>query len=255
MRLMTLLTVLALASGAQALDRDSWSGPIAGALVRIDNPYGDIRLRHGGSDGNLEMAAILQQLSIDGSKLAVEVDVTDETAVVRVVRFDFEGNPAPGRPRRDASRVDLAITIPDGSAVRAETTTGLIEARGVRTDLDLRTDSGAIRASENRGAITAYAQSGTTEITLEAGATAQPLNLSSVTGLISVLAAPTNDLDVTMSTSGHFITDFSLEVEHHDHEEPNKVATALVGKGGQDLTITSKRGDIALRRVLTVDLK
>ena len=53
--------------------------------------------------------------------------------------------------------------------------------------------------------------------------------------------------------SGAFSTDFSLEVEHRDAEEPNKTATASIGEGGPMLKMTSKRGDLALRRLVTGD--
>ena len=39
-------------------------------------------------------------------------------------------------------------------------------------------------------------------------------------------------LDVTIATSGRLITDFSMAVEHRDHEEPDKVATAKSAREG-----------------------
>jgi hypothetical protein len=242
------------AAGPRALARDSWSGPISpGSVVRVHNPYGDIRLRHGGSDNNLEVAAILQQLSIDGSKLVLEVEITDDTAEVTVVRYDIAGNPAPDVPRGDDARAELAVLVPEGATTRAETTSGLLEARGVRTDIDLHTAGGTIRVAKNRGRITAHSERGAMEITLETGVTKDTQVLSSITGPITVFTSSTNDLDVTMTTSGAFITDFSLAVEHYDHEEPNKVATTVLGRGGVSLKMTSKRGDLGLRRVVTVD--
>jgi len=255
----TLLILAALpvvAQGPQALDRDSWSGPIApGSTIRVDNAFGDVRLRHGGSEGNLEVAAILQQLSIDGSKLVLEVDITDDATDVTIVRYDLKGVPTPLAPRGDKARADAAIMIPKGFPIRVETNHGLIEARGVRTDIDLHTSSGAIRVAKHHGRITAHSETGPMEITLLPSATKKTQAFSSITGPITVFTGATNDLDVTMATSGAFITDFSLKVEHHDTEEPNKTATAAVGKGGVALTMTSKRGDLALRRLVTVDTK
>ena len=262
MRNLTLIALLTLtapalfAQGPQALDRDSWSGPISpGSSIRVENPYGDVRLRHGGSQGNLEAAAILQQLSIDGSKLVLSVEIDGKAAVASIIRYDLEGNPAPLAPRGDKARADLAIMVPKGFPIRVETKSGLIEARGVKTDLDLHTTSGTIRVAKNQGEITAHTESGTMEITLLSSVTKKTQELSSTTGPITVFTGATNDLDVTMATSGAFITDFSLKVEHHDTEEPNKTATAEIGKGGGVLTLTSKRGDLALRRLVTVDTK
>lgn len=253
---LTALLILAVipihAQGPQAMERDSWSGPIApGSSIRVDNTFGDVRLRHGGSEDNLELAAILQQLSIDGSKLVLETEITDDAAVVTMVRYDIDGNVSPQAPRGDKARADLAIMVPTGHPVCVETGNGIIEARGVRTDVDLHTASGTIRVVNHRGGITAHTDSGPMEITLLSSVTKMDQEFSSTTGSITVYTPANNNLGVTMSTSGAFITDFSLNVEHHDTEEPNKTATAVVGNGGSALRITSKRGDLALRRVVT----
>ena len=252
--LLTLAALPIFAQGPQAMDRDSWSGPIApGSSIRVENRFGDVRLRHGGSEGNLEVAAILQQLSIDGSKLTLEVDITDAAAVVTIVRYDLEGNPAPLAPRGDKARADLAIMVPEGFPTRVETHHGLIEARDVRTDVDLHTTSGTIRVAKHHGRITAHSEIGSIEITLLPAATKMSQQCSSTTGPITVFTPATNNLDVSMETSGAFITDFSLKVEHRDTEEPNKTATASIGGGGPILKMTSKRGDLALRRLVTGD--
>jgi hypothetical protein len=255
--LFALLTIVALpvfAQSPQTMDRDSWSGPIApGSAIRVDNAFGDVRLRHGGSEGNLEVAAVLQQLSIDGAKLSLDVEITDNAAVVTVVRHGLDGNPAQQAPRSDKSRADLAIMVPEGFPIRVETSHGLIEAREVRTDIDLHTTAGTIRVAEHHGRITAHSEGGAMEITLLPSATKETQEFSSITGPITVFTPAANDLDVTMATSGSFVTDFSLEVEHHDNEEPNKTAKATIGKGGVALTMTSKRGDLGLRRLVTAD--
>lgn len=240
------------AAQPQAMNRDAWTGPITpGSVVRVVNPYGDVRLRHGGSDDALDVAAVLQQLSTDGSHLKLDVAVTDEEAVVSVLRLDHQGNPAPEVPRGDAARTDLAVLVPEGHRTVAETSHGLLEVRGVKGDVDLRTEMGTIRANKVHGAITAHSTGGTIEVTLEESVTKNPQRFSSTTGPITVFTPPGNDLDVTMSTSGTLTTDFTLLVENHDDREPNKTATATVGAGGVPLEMTSKRGDLALRRVVT----
>ncbi len=252
--LLNLAALPIFAQGPQALDRDSWSGPIApGSSIRVDNLFGDVRLRHGGSDGNLEVAAVLQQLSIDGAKLVLEVSISGDAAVVSVVRYDSEGNPTPMKPRDDKARADLAVMVPEGFPIRVETSRGLIETRGVRTDMDLNSTAGTIRVAQHHGRITAHTEGGAMEITLLASTTSETQEFSSTTGPITVFTPATNDLNVTMATSGSFVTDFSLKVERHDTEEPDKIATATVGRGGAALTMTSKRGDLALRRLVTGD--
>lgn len=253
--LIVLFTLAALplhAQGPQDMERDSWSGPITpGSVIRIDNPYGDIRLRHGGSENNLEVAAIFQQLAIDGSRLELQTEIGDDTAVITIARIDLDGEPTTEVPRGDRARVDVAIMVPEGTTVEARGANGLIEAHGVHTDVDLQTTGGKIRIAKHGGRIKAHTDRGAMEITLVTGVTKKPQQLSSVTGSITVFTPADNDLDITMATSGTMTTDFTLMVENHDHEEPNKKATAVVGSGGPMLEITSKRGDLALRRVVT----
>jgi len=251
--LMSITALPVHAQGPQAMERDSWVGPInPGSTIRVDNPHGDVRLRHGGADPALEVAAVLQQIAIDGSKLVLDVSVTDNEAVISIVRLDHEGQPAHDVPRGDRARADLALMIPEGFPVHAATTAGLLEVRGVRSDVDLSTVAGTIRVAETRGRINARSDRGTVEITLVTGATFGAQRLSTVTGPITVFTAPTNDLDVSMATSGSLTTDFSLDVVHVDHREPDKTATATIGRGGHPLAMTSQRGDLALRRVVTV---
>mgnify|MGYP001064198187 CR=1 FL=1 len=47
-------------------------------------------------------------------------------------------------------------------------------------------------------------------------------------------------------TSGEISTDFSLQVERNRFEEPGKHALAVIGKGGPELSLASKRGNIHL---------
>lgn len=236
--------------GSGAVERDSWTGPTGGLPVRVVNHHGDVRLRHGGAEGNLEAAAVLQQLDVDGSRLALDVTVADDELVVSILRYDLEGTLITQPSRTQLARADLAVLVPAGAPVRAETTFGLIEARGVETDVDLESLNGTIRVAKTKGAITARSRLGAVEVTLEADVTKKPQRMTTETGPVTVFTPPDNDLDVTMKTSGALITDFSLQVEHHDNEEPDKTATATVGDGGTPLVLTSKQGDLGLRRVV-----
>ncbi len=110
-------------------------------------------------------------------------------------------------------------------------------------------DRGTIQVSKHSGVIAASSNGGAIEVNLEFGTTAAGLTLSSVTGPITVSTPDTSDLEVAMSTSGSFITDYSLTVRYRNGEQPNKTATAIIGTGGAVVTMTSGTGDLALRRV------
>lgn len=242
------------AKGLKAMERDSWKGAVTpDATVHIDNQWGDIRLRHGGSEGELEVAVIFQQLATDGSKLALDVTVEDGIARVSILRLDDLGNLAEGAPPRIRPRADVAVLVPEGIPTRAESSTGLIEAQGVHCDLDLHTAAGTVRTIKVRGAINVTNDRGITTINLSDGVTKRAQRFSSITGPITVFTSDANDLAVTMATSGRLTTDFTLVVDHNDAEEPNKKALATIGEGGAILELASKRGDLALQRLVTPD--
>jgi len=236
--------------GSGAVERDSWTGQAGGLPIRVVNPHGAIRLRQSGDDSTVEVAAVLQQLEVDGSKLALDVSVVDDTLVISILHRDLEGDLITQQSRTQLARGDLAVLIPAGTPVHAETTFGVIEARNVHSDIDLETLNGEMRVIRTVGAVTAKSKLGTIEVTLERGATRKPQRLSNENGPITVFTPPDNDLDVTMKTSGSFVTDFSLTVEHHEGKAPNKTASATLGQGGARLVMTSTSGDLGLKQVV-----
>lgn len=261
MRRLILITILFVmtaiplhARGLKAAEQDSWKGTIGSdATVRIDNPWGDIRLRHGGDGSEIEVAVIFQQLADDGSKLVLDVALENGVAHVSILRHDELGNPVDAPPSRVNPRADMAVLVPAGHPIRAETFTGLVEAQGVRCDIDLHTTAGTVRTAKVAGAIKVTNDRGTTEITLSDEVTTKAQSFSSITGPITVFTSEANDLNVTMATSGRLTTDFTLVVDHNDAEEPNKTARAKVGDGGAALDLASKRGDLTLQRLVTPD--
>ena len=50
----------------------------------------------------------------------------------------------------------------------------------------------------------------------------------------------------TLTTSGSMTTDFTIDITHHDDAEPDKIGTAVLGGGGPELTLSSRRGSIGL---------
>jgi len=248
--LLALTVVTAAAEGPEKLERDSWRGPVApGTVIRIDNPFGDLRIRHGGAEDILEVAAVMQQLATNGSRLELVVDQTDTVAEIRVVRRAADEETSAADPA-DRSRADLAVLIPAGHPVIADTKAGLIEARGVRSDLDLTSVAGQIRVAEIHGAVDATTDRGAMEISLRPDVTKREQRLTSITGPITVFVSPEANLDVELATSGLLTTDFTIVVDHDEHAEPDKHAAAVIGQGGRRLVVTSKRGDLTLRRLL-----
>ncbi|PWB68966.1 MAG: hypothetical protein C3F15_15760 [Holophagae bacterium] len=238
---------------ADPVERASWRGELIGSsLLEVSNPFGDLRLRYGGSGRTVEAAAALQQLDPAGSRLELVVDEKADPATVRVVRT-APADPPPAGPRVDQSRADMVVLVPAGIAVRARTDRGLAESVGLESDVELETTAGQIRVRSTRGRVTAHSERGQIMAMLLAGVTKAPQRFSTVTGSIEVWVTDSCAFDVALATSGRLITDFSIQVEHRDREEPDKVGTAKVGAGGQTLELRSRRGDLSIRRLVEPD--
>jgi hypothetical protein len=240
-------------AAADPVERASWQGELTGSsLVEVSNPFGDLRLRYGGSGRTVEVAVALQQLDPAGSRLALVVDENADPATVRVVRNAAAG-PPPATPGEDQSRADMVVLVPRGIAVRARTDRGLAESVGLESDVELETSAGQIRVRSTRGRVTARSDRGEIMAMLLPGVTKAPQRFSTVTGSIEVWVSDTGAFDVALATSGRLITDFSMQVEHLDREEPDKVGTVRVGAGGHPLELWSRRGDLSIRRLVEPD--
>lgn len=240
-------------AAADPVERASWRGELTGSsLLEVSNPFGDLRLRYGGASRTVEVAVALQQLDPAGSRLELVVNEKADPATVRVVR-NAAAEPPPATHGEDQSRADMVVLVPRGIAVRASTDRGLAESVGLESDVELETSAGKIRVRSTRGRVAARSERGEISAMLLAGVTKAPQRFSTVTGSIEVWVTDSCEFDVALATSGRLITDFSMQVEHHDREEPDKVGTAKVGAGGQPLELRSRRGDLSIRRLLEPD--
>ena len=104
------------------------------------------------------------------------------------------------------------------------------------------------------GTIQARTGDGRIEISLEDRAPLGSIQrLTSRTGNVAINVSDKLDAEVRMSTSQQFATDYSITVEHRDGEEPNKIATAVVGtpKPGKDkaqIVLESLASEVRLLR-------
>jgi hypothetical protein len=180
-------------------------------------------------------------------RLDLDVDPTSEAVVVRVVRTVKAGVVAPAD---DRSRADLAVLVPDGATVTATTDAGNVDSKEVQGALTISTRTGAISVRQKLGGLSLRSDNGEITAFLEPGATEAPESFETVTGGITLWLRDAADADVNFATSGTITTDFSITIEHHDHAEPDKSARTTIGAAGRPVTMTSRRGDLALRRLL-----
>ncbi len=244
--------MIAAEQATDGIQRFEWKGPIGRSeALRIENPFGDVRLRYGGDAGEIEVLSVMQQLRPDGIRLETRVIEGDDGLTIDVGWAEKPGVENPPRPAGDRSRADLAVLVPEGAAVTVETLEGLIETRGVHGGAVLRSRTGNIRIHKHVGAVSAMTDDGSIAAVLLTGTTEEEQVFESRTGPVEIWVSADARLDVTLETSGSITTDFSIEIEHHDEKEPDKIGRAVLGAGGPELRIRSRRGPVALRRVAT----
>ncbi len=217
-----------------------------GQPIQVDNPYGSVYLRFGGYEHQLDIRSTVQQP--DG---APPVSFQPEA---RDGRFAVAPQLPQGASLAEGQRIDLVLYVPKDHSVTVRTAFGVIESRGVKSDLDLGTESGEIAVRGTAGTVQARTGDGRIEVTLEDRAPSGSIQrLTSRSGDVAVNVSDKLDAEVRMATSQQFATDYSLVVEHRDGQEPNKVATGVVGapKAGKDraqIVLESLVGEVRLLR-------
>ncbi len=216
----------------------------AGKTIYVVNPYGNVYARFGGYDNELELLAAIQRL--DPTRRQLEVARSRKDGVLRIEVKERADDRADAGATKD--RIDVVLFVPLGSTLDAQTDFGLIEVKGLKSDLIAASHTGNMRLRGIRGRIQAKSARGEISAALVTGATVDSQQFTSETGDIEVYLEEDADIDVHIATSGEITTDFSLQIEHRRFEEPGKYATARVGEGGPKLSIHSKRGRAKLMR-------
>lgn len=224
---------------------DSFKLP-EGQPIQVENPHGSVYMRFGGYEHQLDIRSTVQQP--DGA-----ATIAFQPAA-REGRFEVAPRLPQGVELAQGQRIDLVLYVPKGHAVTVRTASGIIESRGLKSDIDLGTESGEIAVRGTDGTVQARTGEGRIEITLEDRAPPGSIQrMTSRTGSVAVNVSDKLDAEVRMSTSQQFATDYSIAVEHRDGEEPNKVATAVVGtpKPGKDkaqIVLESLANEVRLLR-------
>ena len=222
----------------------------AGQRIDVDNPHGNVYLRFGGYEHQLDIRATVQQ---PAGAPDYRFTPGPQGGVFRVAPALAEGAVPVA-----TQRIDLVLYVPEGHPLQVRTLDGAIESRGVRGNVDYRSLSGEIAARGTTGTLQAASESGKIRVMLESAAAGSRQRLSTRIGDISIGVSDRLGAELRLATSGTYTTDYSLQIERHDGEEPDKRAQARVGvtKGAQPGTIEveSLRGNVRLwRRTEFVD--
>ena len=224
---------------------DSFKLP-AGQAIQVENVYGSVYLRFGGYEDQLDIRSTVQQPE---GAAAIDFQPAERDG-----RFVAVPHLPAGVALAEGQRIDLVLYVPKGHPVTVRSVFGVVESRGLKGDIDLATETGDIAVRGTDGTVQARTGEGRIEVTFEG--TARPgsmQRLSSRTGNIAVIVSDKLDVEVRLSTSQLFSTDYSLTIEHLDGKEPNKIATAVVGtpKSGNEkaqVVLESLVSEIRLQR-------
>lgn len=217
-------------------DREEKLPPV-GLAVEIENSWGDLRVR-GSSVASLRFHAVAQApdpLGIPQLELA-----TTERGWTYRIRLPE----SPGVRPKDV-RLDLAIELPAGRAVDLVTDGGLIEVRGLEAPLGASSRSGPIDV-RGPGPVQLRNQHGPVRWAVHPRLAEGPSRLETSTGAIELELPEGAGAHVSMTTQGHFTTDFSLEVLFLG--PLTKRGRTTIEGGGPRLELQSETGDLKLLR-------
>jgi len=207
--------------------------------VRLDNPYGDVRVRFGGYEGSLEWHTVTQNM---GSANKIAVTATGDQV------FEISARLPAGTTLATGQRVDLTAYIPDGHDVEIVTERGLIEARGLKGNLKIRSTSGDIALRGIGGRLDLETGAGNIEAQLEPAVAGSQQRIATSTGNIQLGIGEDLNATLKLASSGVFATEFSVEIQGQADQEPNKRGVVAIGKPAATIEIYSKRGEIRLLR-------
>lgn len=212
----------------------------AGMPVYIDNPYGNVYLRFGGYEHAVDIHSTLQQ-PVGAPSLTLHRGQEKG-------RYVIAAKLPAGAALADAQRIDIVVYVAQGHTVtvRAE---GDIEARGMKSDLDLKTVSGKIAVRGTDGAVQAETGEGDIQVTIDGTVRkGSKQRLATTTGNITLGTTDQLNAKVNLATSAVFATEYSIGVTHDDGKEPNKWARTTIGAPDAEITLESRRGEIRLLR-------
>ena len=209
--------------------------------IRIDNPYGDVRVRFGGYESTLEWRTVAQNAAATHK---IAVTSSNQTNFVVSARLPE------GIALAADQRIEITAYVPQGHDLEILTEHGLIEVRGVQANVRARSATGNIAFRGIVGLIDIETGGGNIEGQIDPAAAGTRQRVSATTGNIVLGLVEGLNATLDMATSGVFATEFSVDIVPQPGQEPNKTARAVIGKPESNIEVVSKRGEIRLLRRL-----
>lgn len=262
------LSALALPASAQSVNDFQWSGVVpAGRTIEIKGVNGSVRAELA-MGTQVEVRASKRGRRSDPAGVTVQT-VSEDGNVTICAMYPSEGQSV-WRPRDRSSRdrrpnecrvgtnghigshdndvvVDFVVRVPAGVRFVGKTVNGGIDARGLKSDADVKTVNGRIDLSTT-GVGSAETVNGSIDASVGASTWTGVLDFNTVNGSI-VLRLPKNtstNLRAEM-LNGHFDSEFPVTVQSFSGRKRRVVG--VIGSGGRDLELETVNGSIDLRFV------
>jgi hypothetical protein len=214
-----------------------------GGEVVIDNPYGDVYVRHNRGGRRVGISGVVQRLGADPEIEQLQLTASPQSVVFRV-RYPGDGRRRPMTASGRPGRVDLSVLVPDRSTLHIRTRDGLASGKRVQANLVVDTESGDIDFSTS-GWIRARTDSGRIAVVLAGEQWREPVALESVAGAIELELPSRIGASIAIETGGRVIAD------------PAELVAQLVGADGRwtvvwgtpvddinQIRINSRNGDV-----------
>lgn len=220
------------------------------AVLRIDNPHGELRLRIG-QPGEVGIVATVQRFGAAGP--APEFAQARKGDELRIeVRYPFAPppvDPATGRADHTRGRADLAVFVPPDVALDLSSTDGRIQVRRAKRDVVARSDSGIIDVS-SAGALRIATGSGRVVARLESDAWAGESRIESGSGAILLALPPAGDIALDIDAGGAISHDPGIAIDVAAGIDARQRAQARWGSGAHRVTVRSAGGTVHVVPVL-----
>ena len=231
-----------------AIERVSWSKEADGTppirAIEVHNDYGDIRARFT-PDQRIEAWGVIQRLGRGPEGVGLTVERRGAVVALTVAYPPGRIQDAEAAPAKDSlDRLDLTVFVPEGVALDARTLRGMVEARGLKSDVTAATLDGNISVSTS-GVLQARSERGAVSATLEPAPGPRPLLIETTSGAIDLTLPERAGLEVRATTSAKLTSAFPL---HRQRGAGGTRASGTIGHPQRDLMVVSQSGDVTLRR-------
>lgn len=216
--------------------------PAGTSAMRIENPHGDLRVRIT-NQPKVGFYAMVQRIGeqpldpvFDWQQQGDRLQLT--------IRYPGEEH-WPRNHDHSRGRVDLAVFVPAELALDLRTTDGFLQVRKARAAVRARSDSGSIEVS-GAAELDLRSDSGAIAASQNSGVWGTPIAVHTRSGRIAMAVPVYADVAVDARTRGRIELEPGFPgtvVESEGHTQ----LQARFGAGSHELTVRSETGDIFLR--------